>query len=92
MSKFIEVFIREHVEGTPGFMDKRDFLVNINVDHVTLFNKGEDSEVTFVRLACGATICVVASPEEFAQLIEAALNTNVNIVPLISMEKKEDNE
>lgn len=65
MSKFIDVLIRERVEGTPGFVEALDLPVTINTDQITLFNIGEDPEITFVRLTCGATLCVVMPFEKF---------------------------
>ena len=59
MGKFIDLVIRERIEGAPGFMQALDLPVTINTEQITLFNKGEDPELTFVRMACGATLCVV---------------------------------
>ena len=71
MSKFIEVKIRERVEGTPGFAKPHEFNVRINTDQITLFNKGEGSnDITFVRLSCGITVCVCMSEPKFAKLLE----------------------
>ena len=71
MSNFIKVKIRERAEGNPGFMDADEFEVTINLDNVTLFNGGEDQgkEVTFVRLACGAMLCLPMSVKEFENVI-----------------------
>lgn len=65
MSKFIDLTIRERVEGAPGFMQSQEFSVTVNADQITLFNKGEDPGVTFVRLSCGATLCVVMPLNKF---------------------------
>ena len=56
---FIKLTIRQSTEGNPGFMEPELISVQINTDHITLFNDGDDgSGVTFVRLSCGATLCV----------------------------------
>jgi hypothetical protein len=70
VNKFISVKIRERVEGTPGFIEAREFDVTINPDNITLFNSGEDPSVTFVRLACGGTLCVCMPVKEFKKLLE----------------------
>lgn len=71
MSKFIEVTIRERQDGTPGFMKEREFKVKINPDEITLFNKGDsDPNVTFVRLACGITVCVIMAEDKFSKLMD----------------------
>ena len=71
MGKFIKVKIREREEGQPGFAKYKEMYININPAYVTLFNKGaENEDITFVRMACGITICVVMSKKKFAQLLE----------------------
>ena len=70
MSNFIKVTIRERVEGNPGFFEAQEFEVNINPDNITLFNSGENPEVTFVRLACGGTLCVTMPVKEFEKLLQ----------------------
>ncbi|MFA5023353.1 MAG: hypothetical protein WC523_00150 [Patescibacteria group bacterium] len=69
MSRFIQVTIRERIEGTPGFVEPKEFDITINTDQITLFNAGEDGDVTFVRLSCGMTICVAMKEHKFAQLV-----------------------
>lgn len=65
MSKFINVVVRERMEGTPGFVEEQEFDIYINPDNITLFNQGEDPDVVFVRMVCGATLCVVMTQKEF---------------------------
>lgn len=67
MSKFIDLTIRERIEGAPGFMQALDLPVTINTEQITLFNKGEDPELTFVRMSCGATLCVVMPVHELME-------------------------
>lgn len=69
MSNFIELIIRERIEGAPGFVQAQELPVTINADQITLFNKGEDPTVTFVRLSCGATLCVVMPFNKFMQTV-----------------------
>jgi hypothetical protein len=70
MSKFIDVKVRERNDGEPGFMEQQEFVVTINKEQITLFNAGEDPTVTFVRLSCGATLCVVSPREKFVKLLK----------------------
>lgn len=70
MSRFATIKIRERTEGEPGFIEAHEFEVTINLDQVSLFNVGEDPKVTFVRLTCGATLCVLMPVKKFQQLIE----------------------
>lgn len=69
MNNFVNVKIRERLEGAPGFMEFQEIEVTINADKITLFNKGEDPRITFVRLECGATLCVAMPYKEFTKLI-----------------------
>ena len=72
MNKFIKVKIREKVEGQPGFAKPNEFEVRINPGQITLFNKGEDNgDITFVRLSCGITLCVMMKEEKFAKLMDS---------------------
>jgi hypothetical protein len=66
MSRFIKVIMRDRVEGAPGFVGPQEIEVVINLDQVTLFNSGEeDEDITFVRLSCGATLCIVMPYKDF---------------------------
>jgi hypothetical protein len=56
--------------------------VQINTDHITLFNDGDEgSDVTFVRLACGATLCVDMPYVKFIDVLnKQSGNTQKKIV------------
>lgn len=72
---FISVLVRQAVEGNPGFVEDDEFVINIAVDKITVFNQGVDDEgkdVIFVRMVCGASICVVCDFEEFIELLANA--------------------
>ena len=69
MSKFMPVVVRERVEGAPGVVEEQEFEIYINKDQITLFNVGEDPKVTFVRLVCGATLCVLIPYNKFTKMI-----------------------
>ena len=69
MGKFIPVVVRERVEGAPGIVEEQEFEIVINLEQMTLFNKGEDPKVTFVRLVCGATLCVLIPYEKFIKKV-----------------------
>ena len=70
MSRFATIKIRERTEGEPGFVEAHEFEITINLDQIKLFNTGEDPKITFVRLSCGATLCVCMSLKKFNQMIE----------------------
>ena len=69
MGQFIDIAIRERLDGAPGFLEAQEFNVSINKDHITLYNKGEEDGITFVRLTCGATLCVLMPVSKFVQLL-----------------------
>ena len=73
MGNFIDVSIKERVDGAPGVIADEEFDIIMDVDKVTLFNSSNETpNITFVRLVCGATLCVNLSPENFKKrLIEA---------------------
>ena len=71
--RFINVLVRQAVESAPGFVDEEEFVVNIAVDKISVFNQGEDddgNEVVFVRLVDGSSLCVVCDLKEFVTLLE----------------------
>ena len=70
MGNFINVIVRERVEGAPGLVEEVEFNIHINTDQITLFNKGEDKEVTFVRLVCGVTLCVLVPYNKFVKKLQ----------------------
>lgn len=71
---FLKVSIRQQSDGTPGFIKEDDFEVQISADKITLFNKSEDDpDVVFVRLTCGATLCVVEAYNKFVGRLTTAL-------------------
>lgn len=73
--QFIKVKVRQASEGQPGFVAGDEFDVKIAPSHVTLFNPGVDASgknITFVRLSCGATLCVVKPFNEFDKLLSKA--------------------
>lgn len=75
MTKFVEVTVRQAAEGQPGFIEDDEFYVKISPEQITLFNSGLDNkgeEVTFVRLSCGATLCVVCQYDKFEKLLAKA--------------------
>lgn len=73
---FMKVTIRQQSEGTPGFVEADDFEIQINAKQITLFNRSEeDDDITFVRLACGATICVVMTYNAFVKKLQSALKS-----------------
>jgi len=69
VSKFIEVIVRERIEGAPGFIEPEEFKININIDQITIFNRGGEKDSTFVRLSCGAALNVVMSYDKFCKRI-----------------------
>jgi len=81
MSNFINLVVREKVEGTPGVIDDEEFNIHINANQVTLFNKGEDPKVTFVRLVCGATLCVLMPHDKFVKKLKEAGATMFDALP-----------
>lgn len=67
---FIKVKVKQQVEGKPGFVEEEIIEVQINTENITLFNQGEeDPSVTFVRLTCGATLCVDMKYDKFISLL-----------------------
>jgi len=70
VSNFINVVVRERVEGAPGLVEEEEFNIHINTDQITLFNKGEDKKVTFVRLVCGVTLCVLVPHDKFVKKLQ----------------------
>lgn len=72
---FISVVVRQAVDGAPGFIEDDEFEVSVAVDKISLFNQGVDDrgdDVTFVRMICGATLCVVENYRDFAKMIVSA--------------------
>ena len=71
---FLKVMIKQQSEGKPGFIDEDEFEVQIGADKITLFNKSdEEPGVVFVRLTCGATLCVVMKYATFVTKLKTAL-------------------
>lgn len=67
---FFKLTVRQQVEGTPGFVDDEIFEVQVNSEHITLFNKSvDDPEITFVRLSCGATLMADMKYNDFVKLM-----------------------
>lgn len=78
---FLKVTVRQQSEGKPGFMDDEEFEIQISVNNITLFNKSEDDDgITFVRLSCGATLCVSTPYAEFVKKLQVALKAGVKVV------------
>ena len=73
---FLKVKIRQQTDGTPGFVVEDDFEVQIGADKITLFNQSEDDHgMVFVRLTCGATLCVVMKYDTFIKKLALALKS-----------------
>lgn len=71
---FFKVKVRQQADGKPGFIEDDEFEVNINSTQVTLYNKSEEEENTiFVRLTCGATLCVSTPYATFVKKLNTAL-------------------
>lgn len=71
---FLKVSIRQQADGKPGFIEEDDFEVQIAAEKITLFNKSEDDpDIVFVRLTCGATLCVVETYNKFVLRLTKAL-------------------
>jgi len=71
VNKYVKVRIRERIEGQPGFAKPHEFDVHINPDQVTLLNRGEENnDITFVRLSCGVTLCVIMKEDKLIKLLE----------------------
>lgn len=78
---FLKVIIKQQGEGKPGFLEEDEFEVQIGADKITLFNKSdEDPNVVFVRLTCGATLCVSMKYDAFVKKLSAALKTPGKVV------------
>ena len=78
---FLKVNVRQQSEGKPGFMEDEEFEVQIGADKVTLFNKSEDDDsITFVRLTCGATLCVSLPYPDFIKKLQSALKAGAKVV------------
>lgn len=73
---FLKVMVKQQSDGTPGFVEDEEFEIQVNIEKITLFNKSEDDDdVTFVRLACGATLCVATPYGAFVKKLQAALKS-----------------
>lgn len=78
---FMKVMVKQQPDGKPGFMDDEEFEVQIGADKITLFNKSdEDPNIVFVRLACGATLCVSMKYTTFINKLTYALQNPGKIV------------
>ncbi len=86
MANFINVVVRERVEGAPGIVEEEEFHININTDKISLFNKGENKKITFVRMACGVTLCVLMSHDKFVKKLQSL--GNKFDTPLAASKKK----
>lgn len=72
MSNFIEVPIKERAEGTPGIIPEEEFIIHLNTNQITVITPTEDPKETYVRLSCGATVCISMSYEMLiGTLVEA---------------------
>ncbi len=77
---FLKVIVKQQSDGKPGFMEDEEFEIQINVEKITLFNKSEDDDdVTFVRLACGATLCVATPYNKFVKKLQVALKDEAKV-------------
>ena len=71
MSNFIDVTILERMDGTPGLVAEEEFNIHMNLDNITLYNKSPEMPgVTFVRLTCGASLCVLLEFKEFIKILK----------------------
>jgi hypothetical protein len=78
VSNLLPVTVVERAEGSPGIVESDTFDILINLDEVTLVNQGEDPDVTFLRLTCGASLCAMVPYEDF---IDKMLEAGVVILP-----------
>lgn len=77
---FLKVNVKQQSDGKPGFMEDEEFEIQINVEKITLFNKSEeDDDITFVRLACGATLCVITPYNAFVKKLQVALKSGIKV-------------
>lgn len=77
---FFKVQVKQQADGKPGFMEDEEFDIQINANKITLFNKSEDDpDITFVRLGCGATLCVSTPYADFIKKLNAALKPGVKV-------------
>ena len=66
MSNFINVPIKERIEGVPGVVAEEEFNIYIDSDKITVFNGAkENANITIVRMVCGAVLCVMMSLDKF---------------------------
>jgi hypothetical protein len=78
---FLKLKVRQQADGKPGFIDDDEFEIQVNVEKITLFNKSEDDkDITFVRLACGATLCVAVPYNTFVKKLQAAMKPGAKAV------------
>ena len=77
----MKVKIKQQPDGKPGFIGEDDFEVQIGADKITLFNKSEDDpNIVFVRLMCGATLCISMNYGTFVNKLAHALQNPGKIV------------
>lgn len=88
MSRFLPVTVRERAEGSSGLVEPEEFNIFINVDEITLFNSGEDPNVCFVRLTCGATLCVALPFEVFVTTMLEDFGIEISEAPVVETKKK----
>ena len=69
----MKVTIKQQTEGNPGFVGEERFDVQIASDQITLFNQSDDGSEVFVRLSCGATLCVDIDYGEFIKKLNVAM-------------------
>lgn len=75
---FMKVNVRQEVDGKPGFAAD-EFEVQIQTEQITVFNRGyeeKEQDIVFVRLSCGATICVVSAYNDFVKKLNVAMATS----------------
>ena len=73
---FLKVSVKQQNDGQPGFIEEEEFEIQVNTDQITLFNRSDDSkDITFIRLSCGATLCVSMSYPKFVVALQKALKS-----------------
>ena len=78
MSKFIPVTIIEKADGLPGIVEPEEFNILINVNEITMINRGEEEGMCFIRTSCGASLCVITP---FGEFIDMLRKLNIELPP-----------
>ena len=80
MANFMEVVVREHIEGSPGVVEEQEFPLQINPEHIAIFQRTEETDLTMVVFDCGISLMVVDTYDGFVGRLEGLGNSVTSMI------------